>query len=123
MLAHEPTARLRCTCAAAVLAAGTTLTGCAARGSAADAPVLRIVPHVAWEAQPPLGHPADAVRRNLGPGEPLERIGGHYDYAQTSCPGEHLRHYLEDGTFRRMVQARLAGRWRGERGEARGSDS
>lgn len=347
MLAQEPAARLCCTCAAAVLAAGTTLTGCAARGSAVDAPVLRIVPHIAWEAQPPLGHAADAVRRNLGPGDrlefhdlmleviamevdstnaelppaeergraagsgdvvhlllehaganverrvaeggafvwagyriavvaihgpgelgaglvalevatkaslpaevaaadtaggaalrlrvpheithvtlhhsgsreplrpaedaadrlralqvwgardrnwwdvpyhmlidldgriyegrdwrymgetnttydprghflisvignygrqeptraqieaiadlmawavtrfdvPLERIGGHYDYAQTSCPGEHLRRYLEDGTFRRMVQARLAGHWRGERGEARGSGS
>ena len=39
---------------------------------------------------------------------PLNRIGGHYDYAGTTCPGEHLRMYLEDGTFRRMVEARLA---------------
>ena len=39
---------------------------------------------------------------------PLDRIGGHYDYASTTCPGEHLRMYLEDGTFRRMVEARLA---------------
>ncbi|CAN5711553.1 hypothetical protein BH23GEM10_BH23GEM10_14780 [soil metagenome] len=38
---------------------------------------------------------------------PLERIGGHYHYAETSCPGEHLRPYLEDGTLRRMVAARL----------------
>ena len=38
---------------------------------------------------------------------PLDRIGGHYDYAGTTCPGEHLRVYLEDGTFRRMVEARL----------------
>jgi hypothetical protein len=38
---------------------------------------------------------------------PLDRIGGHYDYASTTCPGEHLRMYLEDGTFRRMVEARL----------------
>lgn len=38
---------------------------------------------------------------------PLDRIGGHYDYAGTSCPGQHLRKYLEDGTFRRMVEARL----------------
>ncbi len=38
---------------------------------------------------------------------PLDRIGGHYNYAQTSCPGQYLRNYLEDGTFRRMVQARL----------------
>jgi hypothetical protein len=38
---------------------------------------------------------------------PLERIGGHYNYAGTSCPGEHLRKYLEDGTFRRMVETRL----------------
>jgi hypothetical protein len=38
----------------------------------------------------------------------LDRIGGHYNYAQTSCPGTHLRKYLEDGTFRRMVEQRLA---------------
>lgn len=41
---------------------------------------------------------------------PLDRIGGHYDYAGTSCPGQHLRRYLEDGTFRRMVEDRLANR-------------
>lgn len=39
---------------------------------------------------------------------PVERIGGHYNYAGTSCPGEHLRKYLEDGTLRRMVRSRLA---------------
>ena len=39
---------------------------------------------------------------------PLDRIGGHYNYASnTGCPGTHLRKYLEDGTFRRMVAARL----------------
>ena len=38
---------------------------------------------------------------------PLDRIGGHYNYATTTCPGTHLRKYLEDGTFRRMVAARL----------------
>ena len=38
---------------------------------------------------------------------PLDRIGGHYNYASTSCPGTHLRKYLEDGTLRRMVAARL----------------
>jgi hypothetical protein len=37
---------------------------------------------------------------------PLSRIGGHYDHATTSCPGEYLRPYLEDGTLRRMVEAR-----------------
>lgn len=41
---------------------------------------------------------------------PLDRIGGHYNYAQTGCPGEHLRKYLEDGTFRRMVAERLGKR-------------
>lgn len=39
---------------------------------------------------------------------PLDRIGGHYNYAETSCPGTNLRQYLEDGTFRRLVQQRLA---------------
>ena len=38
---------------------------------------------------------------------PLERIGGHYNYATTGCPGQHLRKHLEDGTLRRMVAARL----------------
>ena len=38
---------------------------------------------------------------------PIERIGGHYNYAQTDCPGTHLKKYLEDGTFKRMVQQRL----------------
>jgi len=38
---------------------------------------------------------------------PIDRIGGHYNYAETDCPGKELRKYLEDGTFRRMVSARL----------------
>jgi hypothetical protein len=38
---------------------------------------------------------------------PLDSIRGHYQYAETNCPGKNLRKYLEDGTFRRMVQARL----------------
>jgi len=39
---------------------------------------------------------------------PVDRIGGHYNYADTDCPGRELRKYLEDGTLRRMVSARLA---------------
>jgi N-acetylmuramoyl-L-alanine amidase-like protein len=38
---------------------------------------------------------------------PLDSIRGHYQYAQTDCPGKNLRKYLEDGTFRRMVETRL----------------
>lgn len=38
---------------------------------------------------------------------PLDRIGGHYHYAETGCPGKYLRRYLEDGTLRRMVAERL----------------
>jgi hypothetical protein len=38
---------------------------------------------------------------------PLDRIGGHYDYATTGCPGQHLRRHLEDGTLARMVAERL----------------
>jgi hypothetical protein len=36
-----------------------------------------------------------------------EAIGGHYHFAGTACPGQHLRRYLEDGTLRRMAEARL----------------
>ena len=45
-----------------------------------------------------------AIRSN---GLSLDRIGGHYHYANTGCPGQHLRKYLEDGTLRRMVAERL----------------
>jgi hypothetical protein len=45
-----------------------------------------------------------AIRSN---GLSLDRIGGHYHYAQTGCPGQHLRKYLEDGTLRRRVADRL----------------
>jgi hypothetical protein len=38
---------------------------------------------------------------------PLEAIGGHYQYADSGCPGKYLRRYLEDGTIKRMVKARL----------------
>ncbi|HEY9230190.1 MAG TPA: peptidoglycan recognition family protein [Gemmatimonadaceae bacterium] len=38
---------------------------------------------------------------------PLDRIGGHYNYADTDCPGTNLRKYLEDGTLKRMVAERL----------------
>jgi hypothetical protein len=38
---------------------------------------------------------------------PLDRIGGHYNYANTGCPGQHLKKYLEDGTLVRMVRTRL----------------
>ena len=43
---------------------------------------------------------------------PLEKIGGHYNYADTGCPGTNLRKYLEDGTFRRMASERLSKRGR-----------
>lgn len=72
MLARERTARRYCRNRAVLLASAVTLAGCAARGPATDAPVLRIVPHAAWEAQPPVGHPADALRRNLRPGDRVE---------------------------------------------------
>jgi hypothetical protein len=41
---------------------------------------------------------------------PLDRIGGHYNYATTGCPGQHLRKHLENGTLKRMVAARLGKR-------------
>lgn len=39
---------------------------------------------------------------------PPDRIYGHGELAETSCPGRHLRRYLEDGTFREGVRRRLA---------------
>ncbi|HSJ08325.1 MAG TPA: peptidoglycan recognition family protein, partial [Longimicrobiales bacterium] len=41
-------------------------------------------------------------------GVPPDRIHGHGDLTETSCPGLHLKPYLDDGTFRRAVTARLA---------------
>ena len=41
-------------------------------------------------------------------GIPLDRIQGHSDLAPTACPGDNLRKYLQDGTFRRAVQSRLS---------------
>lgn len=38
---------------------------------------------------------------------PLEAIGGHYQYADSGCPGKFLRRFLEDGTLKRMVKERL----------------
>ena len=38
---------------------------------------------------------------------PLDRLGGHYNYATTTCPGQHLRKDLEDGTLRRMIEERM----------------
>lgn len=38
---------------------------------------------------------------------PLDRMGGHYNYASTGCPGQHLKQLLEDGTLKRMVAERL----------------
>lgn len=37
----------------------------------------------------------------------LDRIYGHSDLAETSCPGKHLRRYLDDGTFRDGIRERL----------------
>lgn len=39
---------------------------------------------------------------------PADRIYGHGDLTDTSCPGTHLRKYLDDGTFREGVRRLLA---------------
>ncbi|HLR32161.1 MAG TPA: peptidoglycan recognition family protein, partial [Fodinibius sp.] len=38
---------------------------------------------------------------------PPERIRGHHNWAETSCPGEHLRPYLEDNILQMKVEKRL----------------
>jgi len=40
-------------------------------------------------------------------GVPTSRIYGHGDMTETSCPGRYLKPYLDDGTFRNAVFARL----------------
>lgn len=39
--------------------------------------------------------------------EPIE-IYGHRDLAQTSCPGDNLQKYIEDGTFKSKIEAIMA---------------
>jgi hypothetical protein len=46
-----------------------------------------------------------AIREN---GLTVDAIGGHYHYATTGCPGKFLRPYLEDGSLKQLVAARLA---------------
>ncbi len=41
---------------------------------------------------------------------PLDHIYGHSDLAETSCPGDNLRKYLVDGSFRRGIESRLGTR-------------
>ncbi|WP_073059109.1 family 10 glycosylhydrolase [Fodinibius roseus] len=38
---------------------------------------------------------------------PVDHIYGHYNWADTSCPGSNLRSYLENGFFRDAVEKRL----------------
>jgi hypothetical protein len=38
---------------------------------------------------------------------PLDRIGGHSDFAQTACPGKRLRAHLASGALRAAVEKRL----------------
>lgn len=41
---------------------------------------------------------------------PLDHIGGHSDWADTSCPGRYLQKYLDDGTLVEAVRERVNGR-------------
>jgi hypothetical protein len=38
---------------------------------------------------------------------PLDKIYGHCDLAETSCPGKYLRPYLTDGSFTKGIKQRL----------------
>ena len=37
----------------------------------------------------------------------MDDIFGHGDWADTSCPGEYLQKYLDNGTFRKAVKKKL----------------
>ena len=39
---------------------------------------------------------------------PVDRIAGHKDYADTSCPGKDVYRYLQDGTIPSRVEDKLA---------------
>jgi hypothetical protein len=65
-----------------------------------------------YELQEPTAAQIDAIidmmtwaAHSFGIG--TDRIGGHYHYAQTACPGTHLRRLLEDGTLHSQVKERL----------------
>jgi hypothetical protein len=123
---HRPGARAMAPALAAVTAALAVGPGCSGRVESSRAPIPGLVSGAEWRSEAPTGYAADGVRRNLVTGEslrlsvaalmawavsrfdvPLDRIGGHYDHAATTCPGIHLRKYLENGTLRRDVEARL----------------
>lgn len=55
----------------AVVMATTALLGCAARRPPIVVPMPGVISHAEWEAQRPLGHAADANRRNLRAGDSL----------------------------------------------------
>src|SRR6476661_8574800 len=44
---------------------------CAPQYRAHTAAMPRVIPHSAWQSQPPLGYAADATRRNKKPGDSL----------------------------------------------------
>ena len=43
-------------------------------------------------------------------GIPIDNIQGHSDLAPTACPGDHLRKYLDDGSFKAWVGGRPTNR-------------
>src|ERR1051325_10839843 len=104
--------------AAAAIAAAA---GCAVRHAPQPPPQPSIIPHSAWQTQPPLGYAADATRRNAAAGDPLAFRGltitvlGTAMDSSTPKPTDIVRLRLGTGTTNEVRVARegSAFNWQG----------
>ena len=91
---------------------------------ASSVPRPAIVPHEQWDETPPLGYPADATRRNIGPGGSLGFHDFKVDVMSTAVDSAGaqphdvawLRLSLGDSTAEKLVQEGEAFNWQGHHG-------
>lgn len=85
--------------------------------SVARAPQPRIIPHATWQATPPLGHVADAVRRNIKAGDTLRFRALSIVVTATSREGDadmaSLQLSLDRAHASRVVREGEAFNWQG----------